>query len=108
MKEHRYLTLLYVKLLIIIINLQITYSVQTSLKPCKPGQIRVISLNKAMKTLKTLFDKFFMLLRGTSRKAMETAQYIRNRLSENHWLESKNKKLCLPEILTLFICISED
>ena len=108
MKEHRYIISLYVKLILIVINLQITYSVQQMLDCSRKGKgkdkIKIISLNKAMKTLKTLFDKIFSLLRGTRRKAEKTAQYIQNRLQENHWLESKNKKLCLPEILTLFIC----
>jgi hypothetical protein len=107
MKEHRYFTLLYVKLLLIIINLQITYSLQHVLVQSDPKKMKILSLNKAMKTLKTLFDEIFSMLRGTCRKAMEIAQDIRDRLSENHWLESKKKKLCLPEILLLIICMSQ-
>lgn len=107
MKEERYITCLYIKLLIIIINLQITYSLQQSFTQCKKGETKLISLNKAMKTLKTLFDKIFNMIRGSYRNALETVSYIRNRLSENHWLESKKKKLCFPEILELIICISQ-
>jgi hypothetical protein len=107
MKRHRYFTLLYVKLILIIINLQIIYSLQQSFVQQESDKIKVISLNKALKTLKTLFDRFFSMLRGTCRKAKETAQYIQDRLLENHWLESKNKKLCFPEILQLIICESE-
>jgi transposase len=106
MKEHRYIILLCIKLLLIIINLQITYSVQQAFVQPEKNEIKIISLNKAFKTLKTLFDKIFRMLRSTYRKAEETAQYIRNRLLENHWLESKKKKLCLPEILQLIICNS--
>jgi len=101
------LTLLYVKLILIIINFQITYSLQQSFVQPKADKIRLLSLNKSLKTLKTLFDEIFTMLRGTARKAKEMAQYIRNRLLENHWLESKKKKLCLPEILALFICLSK-
>ena len=107
MKEERYITLLCIKLLLIVINLQITYSVQQAFVQPEKNKIKIISLNKALKTLKTLFEKIFQILRSTYRKAEETAQYIRNRLMENHWLESKKKKLCFPEILELFICISE-
>ena len=107
MKEERYITLLFIKLLLIIINLQITYSIQQAFVQPDKDKIKIISLNKALKTLKTLFDKIFRILRSTHRKAEETAQYIQNRLLENHWLESKKKKLCLPEILELFICLSE-
>ena len=106
-KEHRYFTLLYVKLILIIINLQITYSLQQSFVQPKSDKFKVISLNKALKTLKTLFDEIFSMLRGTYRKAKEMAQYIQGRLLENHWLESKKKKLCFPEILQLIVCESE-
>jgi len=106
-KEHRYLTLLYIRLILIIINLQITYSLQHSLAQPMDNKIKVISLNKALKTLKTLFDEIFSMLRGTWGKAKEIAQYIQNRLLENHWLESKKKKLCFPELLRLIVCESE-
>ena len=51
MKEERYITLLYIKLLMIIINLQITYSIQYPFTQCKRDKIKLISLNKALKTL---------------------------------------------------------
>ena len=106
MKQERYLSLLYVKLIWIIMNLQITYSLQQGFIQPGQGKIRVISLNKSLKTLKTLFDKVFIMLRGSVRKAREMAHYIQDRLGDNHWLESKKKKLCLPDILQLFICIT--
>jgi hypothetical protein len=106
MKKHRYFTLLYVKLLLIIINLQITYSLQQAFVQPKPDEIKMLSLNKALKTLVTLCDEIFNMLRGTYRKAREIARYIENRLLKNHWLESKKKKLCFPEILQLIICTS--
>jgi hypothetical protein len=107
MKEHRYIALLYVKLLLIIINIQITYSLQKSFIRKNTDKIGILSLNKSLKTLKTLSGYVFILFRGTRRKAEETAQYIKNRLSENHCLESKKKKLCFPEILELIICLSK-
>jgi hypothetical protein len=107
MKEHRYITLLHVKLLLIIINLQITYSLQESFVQPRKDKIKVLSQEKALKTLKTLFDKIFSMIRGIGRKAREMAQYIQDRLWENHWLESKKKKLCFPEILQVIICKSQ-
>ena len=106
-KKHRYFTLLYIKLLLIIINLQITYSLQQAFVQPKPDKIKILSLNKALKTLVTLFDEIYKMLRGTYRKAMEIAQQIQNRLLKNHWLESKKNKLCFPEILQLIICKSQ-
>ena len=107
MKEHRYITLLYIKLILLMINLQIIYSVQQSLVQPKKEQIKVISLNKSLKTLKTRFHQIFAIFRGTVRKAKEIAEGLQKRLLQNHWLESKKKKLCLPEILTLLIGVSE-
>ena len=105
MKEHRYLALLYVKLLQIMLNLQITYSLQRSL-PEDPKKIKALSLDKSMKTLKTLFDEIFRMFRETRSKSKEIARHIQKRLLENHWIESKNKKLCFPEVLKLFfLCI---
>jgi len=107
MKEHRYITLLLIKLLLIIINMQITNSLQQAYIQPRKDKIKVLSPYKSLKTLKTLFDEIFSILRGTNRIAKEKAQYIQDRLWENHWLESKKKKLCLPEILQLIICISQ-
>jgi hypothetical protein len=106
-KKHRYLTMLYIKLLLIVVNLQVIYCLQASAMQTEADKIIVISLNKALKTMRTLFDAIFDMIRGTCRKAMQTAWYIRNRLSKNHRLESKKNKLCLPEILQSIICISE-
>ena len=47
------------------------------------------------------------MIRGNNHKAKEEAQYIQDRLWENHWLESKKKKLCFPEILQLITCTSQ-
>lgn len=108
MKKYRYLVLLYVKLLLIIVNLGVFYSLQKLLSRDQTKEISILSINKCMKTLRTLFDKIFTLLRGSSRKAKETEQYIRKTLSRNHWLESKNKKKCFPELLEIIIFISEN
>jgi hypothetical protein len=54
-----------------------------------------------------MFNEIFIMLRGTYPKAKQTAKYIQNILLKNHWLESKNKKICFPEILQLIICESE-
>jgi len=107
MKEHRYIALLQVKLLLIIINLQITHSLQQSFIQPRKDKIKVLSPDKVLKTLKTLFDKIFSMIRGNNHKAKEEAQYIQDRLWENHWLESKKKKLCFPEILQLITCTSQ-
>jgi hypothetical protein len=108
MKEHRYITLLYIKLLLIMLDLQIIYSLQQSAVQEGTETIRVLSMEKSMKTLKTLSDKIFVIFRGTICKAEEATGYIQKRLLENHWLESKNKKLCFPEILQMLLGDTEE
>lgn len=105
--KHRYLTMLYVRLLLIVISLQITYSLQRAYTHFDSTKIKILSLNKCLKTLKCLFDKIFDLLRLACNKAKETTKYIYERLSENHWLESKKEKLSSPDILELMISVSE-
>jgi hypothetical protein len=106
-KEHRYIALLYAKLLLIIINLQITHCLQRILTSRKDGKIRMLSLNKTMKTLSTLFREVFTMFRHSRQRCIQTALYLQSKLSEDHWLEGKKNKLSLPEILYLFICNSE-
>ena len=107
MKKYRYLVLLYLKLLLIIVNLGVFYGLQKDLCRGQTKEIVMLSINKCMKTLRTLFDKIFIVLRESSRKVKETEQYIRKALSRNHWLESKNKKKCFPELLEIIISLSE-
>jgi hypothetical protein len=107
MKETRYLALLYSKLLLIIINMHITHCAQQFFALRKSDKILLLSPNKVMKTLSSLFNEIFSMFRQTYRETKIIAQNIMKRLSENHWLESKKKKQCFPEIIELFICKSE-
>ena len=108
MKKYRYLVLLYLKLLLIIVNLGVFYGLQKDFCQEQTKEIRMLSINKCMKSLRTMFDKIFTMLRGSFRDAKKTEQYIRKKLSRNHWLESKNKKKCFPELLEIIIYISEN
>jgi hypothetical protein len=107
MKEHRYITLLYIKLILIMLDLQIIYSIQQTIVQDDPEKIRVLSINKSMKTLKTIFDKVFDLFRAGKRNSVKAAEYIHKRLLENHWLESNKKKGGFPEILQRLLCVCE-
>jgi hypothetical protein len=107
MKEERYIALLYTRLLLIVINLQMTYRVQAALPVGRQGKRPVLSLNKALKTMSSLFDRLMEILRTNCKRAMTIARNIEKRLSKNHELESKKKKRCLPKIIELFICVSE-
>jgi transposase len=108
MKEHRYIATLYVKLILILVSMHIAGCVQQSVVQPDKDKIRVISMQKALKTLRTLSGKILRMLRGTRTEAKKAALYILRMLAQNHWLESKKNKQCLPEILILFIWLSEE
>jgi hypothetical protein len=88
-------------------EMQMTYRIQVVLPVGKQGKRPVLSLNKALKTMSSLFDRLMEILRTSCKRAMTIAWNIEKRLSKNHELESKKKKRCLPKIIELFICISE-
>jgi hypothetical protein len=106
-KAHRYIALLYARLLLIIINLQLTHTLQGILARREVDKIRMLSPAKTMKTLSRLFREVFSMFRDTGQKCLQTAFYLQLKLSEDHWIEGKKNKLSSPEILYLFICRSE-
>jgi predicted metal-dependent RNase len=88
--------------------MQLTYRIQQSIK--KPKEVKnnwILSINKTMKTLSSMFEEIFGLLRSNKRKSQQIAKEIQRKLSQNHFLESKKNKLCFPEIISLFTCVSE-
>jgi hypothetical protein len=107
MKAHRYIALLYARLLLIIINLQLTHTLQGILARRERDKIRMLSPAKTMKTLTHLFREVFSMFRDSRQKCLQTAFYLQLKLSEDHWIEGKKNKLSSPEILYLFICKSE-
>jgi hypothetical protein len=107
MKEERYISLLLAKMLLTVIHLQITWRIQKTLSRMDSGKLPVPSLNKALKTLSTLFNQLFEMLRAPGAKACAIARAIQERLSKNHCLEKKKNKLSFPEIMQLFICKPE-
>jgi hypothetical protein len=83
MKEERYISLLLAKMLLIVIHLQITWRIQKTLSQMDNGKLPVLSLNKALKTLSSLFDQLFEMLRAPRAKACAVARGIQERLSKN-------------------------
>jgi hypothetical protein len=107
MKEERYISLLLAKMLLTVIHLQITWRIQKTLSQMDSGKLPVLSLNKALKTLSTLFDQLFEILRAPRAKACAIARAIQLRLVKNHFLEKKKGNCSFLEIIQLFICKPE-
>lgn len=105
MKFERWLSLLYVKLLIMLVYWNIIMSSRNHKHECYG---KLLSLNKCFKTL---FDNTYRLRKalkhGSSeiRKLLVWASEIFNK---NHWLEKKKKTKSLKEIIDLKICKSNN
>jgi hypothetical protein len=105
MKEHRYITMLYMRLILIIINLQITNQAQSILS--KQGvRETLLSYRKALQTLKNCFSEILNILRCEQENAVKFLQDIYRILSKNHWREKRKKRENFVDNIDLFICIS--
>ncbi|MDR0864740.1 MAG: IS4 family transposase [Candidatus Symbiothrix sp.] len=107
MKEERYLCLLYAKLILIVINLQITYRIQKVIGITgTDGKIRLLSFNKALHTLIRYFNRLYCIIRAQKRMAREALVSLFEILSKNHFLERKKNKEGFCKLIELFLCVS--
>jgi len=103
MKEHRYITMLYIRLILIVVHLQITNRVQCALS--KQGQSEdILSYRKTMNTLKNCFFEILSILRVGEPMATELLGKIYRILSKNHWRERRKKRENYVDNILLFIC----
>jgi hypothetical protein len=103
MKYKRWLCLLHFKLLLMIINWNIIMAQRNHLYKRKG---KLLSLNKCFKTL---FDNSYRLRDALKLGLKGIAKFIcwaEKILTENHWLERKNKSLGLENIFYLLYCKS--
>ena len=104
MKEHRYITMLYIRLILIIVNLQIINHVQSIMSKQKIND-SILSYQKTLKTLKHRFSEILSILRCEQEKAIEILKNIYLILSKNHWREKRKRRENYVENIGLFICI---
>jgi hypothetical protein len=106
MKEHRYITMLYVRLILIIVNLQIVNQLQSILYR-QEIKDSILSYKKALQTLKRYFSEILGILRCEQEKAIQILKNIYLVLSKNHWREKRKKRENYIDNIDLFICISK-
>jgi hypothetical protein len=104
MKEDRYITMLYTRLILIVVCLQITNRVQSLITKQGGGNL---SYKKALQTLKNNYTDILKVFRVDLKKAAHLLANIYRTLSKNHWRERRNKRENFIENICLFICISE-
>lgn len=101
MKEERYLTMLYFRLIVIIINMQIINRAQSIISK---REERILSYQKAFVTMKNKCTEILEVLRSGFKKAMKIMESIYIILSKNHWREKRKKRENFIENINLFIC----
>jgi hypothetical protein len=106
MKENRYITMLYVRLILVVVNLQIIYGIQFCLSKTE-GKKLLLSFNKALKTLKNMFPELMQILRASRKTALKRMLKFYELLSKNHARERRKNKQNFCEIIELFIWKSE-
>jgi hypothetical protein len=106
MKYERYVTMLYTRLILIVVNMQIINRVQSALS--KQGRTDIVlSYRKTLQSLKNSFIDIWEIVRCTREKATKLLGKIYHLLSKNHWREKRKKRVNFIENIYLFICKPE-
>jgi hypothetical protein len=106
MKKDRYITMLYIRLILIVINLQIINQVQSLLSKQEQREA-ILSYRKTLQTLKNSFSEILSILRCSHEKAIKLLSEIYYILSKDHWREKRKKRENYVDNISLFICMSK-
>ncbi len=103
MKYERFACLLFAKLILIVVNLQIIRNLQGyHFKKTK----QILSEYKCFKTLQDSFINLRSIWKEKRKKSEKNLMKLLRIFSTNHWKESRKRRNNLCEIIDLFICIS--
>ena len=106
MKEARYITMLYTRLILIALHLQIINRVQSIISKQTDWPDAILSYTKALDTLIDRFSDIMSILRGSLENAVVLLGNIYHNLRKNHWREERNKRENFIDNIYLFICTS--
>ena len=107
MKEARYITMLYIRLILIVVNMQIINRAQGLMSKQINCPDAILSYTKTLNTLRTKFSDILSILRDSIEKAVKVLLNLYNTFHKNHWRERRNKRENFIENIYLFICTSE-
>ena len=104
MKYERFTCLLFAKLILIVINLQIIRNLQEyHFKKTK----QILSEYKCFKTLQESFSILKSIWKEKRKKSEKNLMKLIRLFSSNHWKENRKERNNLSEIINLFICKSK-
>jgi hypothetical protein len=107
MKEARYITMLYTRLILIVVHLQIINRVQGIISKHLLWSDAILSYTKALNTLRDKFSEIMSIIRGSLENAVVLLGKIYHNLRKNHWREERNKRENFIDIIHLIFCTSE-
>jgi hypothetical protein len=103
MKFERYTCLLYAKLILIVVNLQLIWNLK---RFCYAKKQKILSLFKCFKTMQDKFEDIYKFMRMEGKISIKSLRRITTKLSKNHWKEKRKKRINYEDILDLFLCKS--
>ena len=103
MKYNRWLSILYAKLILIIIYWKPIMGLRSDIYKRKG---KLISMDKCFKTLKNHTHDLRQALKKGGEALVQFEVWIHDTLSENHWLEKKKNKLNFEQIICIMYCKS--
>jgi len=105
MKYERFACLLYAKLILIMLNMQIICNLQVY--HFKKGRL-ILSENKCFKTLMESYNSLRAIWRERRRQSEKVFKDLVGLFASNHWKEKRQNKINYIEIIGLFICRSNN
>jgi Transposase DDE domain len=105
MKYERFACLLFAKLILILLNMQIICNLQAH---CFKKWGKLLSEKKCFKTLRESFGILRDVWKAKQKVSEKKFKDLVSQFWENHWKEKRKNKMNLIEIIELFICKSKD
>lgn len=102
MKEERYITMLYIRLILILVNLQLVNHLQQILTE-QGIKDKILSYCKTLKTLKNMSGELLKILRCDKDIAVKIIREIYQTLTDNHWRDKRKNKWNFLDFIGLFI-----
>jgi len=104
MKYERFTCLLFAKLILIVINLQIIRNLQGyHFKKTR----QILSEYKCFKTLQDSFNNLKSIWKEKRKKSEKNLIKLIGLFSSNHWKENRKERNNINEIIDIFICKSK-
>lgn len=103
MKYERFTCLLFAKLILILLNMQIICNLQVYYFKKRR---QILSENKCFKTLRESFSILRGIWKERRKRSERKLMNLASQFSTNHWKEKRKNKINFIEIIELFICKS--